>query len=49
MADSTMGLMVRLIKQIIIYHPNLELAVPMYNKVQIKKETQKKNEGKPLT
>ena len=49
MANFTMELMVRLIKQIIIHHPNLGLAVPMYNKVQIKKETQKKNEGKPLT
>lgn len=49
MANFTMELMVRLIKQIIIYHPNLGLTVPMYNKVQIKKETQKKNEGKPLT
>lgn len=49
MANYTIELMARLIKQIIIYHPNLGLAVPMYNKVQIKKETQKKNEGKPLT
>lgn len=49
MANYTMELMARLIKQITIYHPNLGLAVPMYNKVQIKKETQKKNEGKPLT
>ena len=49
MANYTLELLTRLIKQICIYHPELGLTVPMYNKVQVNKETQKKNEGKPLS
>lgn len=47
--NDTLQLIVRLIKQITIDYPKLELTPPIYNKVQVEKNTQKKNEGKPLT
>lgn len=46
--NETLELFARLIKEIIMTHPNLGLQSPMYDKIQITRNTQKKNEGKPL-
>ena len=46
--NNTLELIARLIREIIMLHPNLGLQLPMYDKIQIVKNTQKKNEGKPL-
>ena len=46
--NETLGLIARLIREIVMLHPNLGLQLPMYDKIQTVKNTQKKNEGKPL-
>lgn len=46
--NETLELFARLIREIIMTYPNLGLQPPMYDKIQITKNTQKKNEGKPL-